>query len=239
MIRKSRTSSLSSARSTVTDRPRQRGRALTLVLVVAAALSLPAAIWIHRESNHDPLKAWAAAPPDLQAVLWPEPRAVADFRLQTQHGAPFTNADLEGRWSFMFFGYLTCPDVCPTTLHVMRELRSLLRSIDRSADQHQFIFVSVDPERDRPAAIGPYLAHFDAALIGLSGPDSELERLAQPLAVRYIEVVDAESGARGIDHTSSLLVVDPYGRVVAAFSPPHRPERMRDVFQQLRRYTRS
>jgi protein SCO1 len=236
MIRKYRTSSLSSA--PLTDR-RQRGRTLKLVLVVAAAISLPAAIWVHRESNHDPLKAWAVAPPDLQVVLWPEPRPVAEFRLQTQHGASFTNADLEGRWSFVFFGYLTCPDVCPTTLHVMRELRSLLRSVDRSADQHQFIFVSVDPERDSPASIGPYLAYFDAAMIGLSGPAAELERLAQPLAVKYIEVVDAESGARGIDHTSSLLVVDPYGRVVAAFSPPHRPERMRDVFQQLRRYLRA
>jgi protein SCO1 len=207
------------------------------MVAASAAVLLPSAIWVNRHSANDALTMWSAAPTELQPILWPEPRPVSEFTLENQHGDAFTHTDLQGRWSFLFFGYLECPDVCPTTLHVMRELRAQLEA-SGVADDYQFVFISVDPGRDTPARIGSYLDHFDSAFVGVSGPAPELERLARSVAVKYVEVVDADSGSRAIDHTSSLLVVDPLGRITAAFPPPHRPDRMRGQFEQLRRYTR-
>jgi protein SCO1 len=139
-----------------------------------------------------------------------------------------------GQWTFLFFGYLQCPDVCPTAMHILRDYRRLLAAADPGL-AHQVVFVSVDPEYDRPAHIADYMAFFDPEFIGLSGTHDALAALAGPLAIKYYECVD-ENGRRSIDHTSSILIVDPAGRVLGAFPPPQRPERMLDLFRQLRRH---
>jgi protein SCO1 len=144
-----------------------------------------------------------------------------------------------GFYILLFFGYLECPDVCPTTLYAMREMRAaLVAGQSGNAEEYRFVFVSVDPERDTSARIRPYLAHFDPEFVGLSGDAAELERLARSMAIKYVEFVEEDTGVRTIDHTSSVLVIDPLGRVTAALPPPHRPELMRAQMEQLRRYTR-
>lgn len=182
-----------------------------------------------------PLVAWGRAPDEVRAVLWPEPRTLPDFVLMTQHGQRFGPAELRGQWSFLFFGYLNCPDVCPVTLHALRAFRRLLQEQDSEAAGYRIVFVSVDPERDTAARIGPYLAHFDVDFIGLSGAPEELRRFAEALAVRYEAVTDVD-GLIAIDHTSSVMIVDPAGQVVGALPPPHQPERMVASFRGLRDY---
>jgi protein SCO1 len=228
----------SDARNVAGPTPTRISTARALVMIGVAVSMLLIAVGVGRQADdRRPLRAWSAAPAELRPILWPEAKAVAEFALVDQHEKPFTQADLLGRWSFVFFGYLECPDVCPTTLHVMRELRSTLLATDRRDNAYQFIFVTVDPIRDTPSRIRPYLGHFDSTFIGLSGAPEELDRLTLSLAIKYVEVFSDDGAVRSIDHTSSLLVVDPKGRVTAAFPPPHRPEQMRAQFHALRRYT--
>jgi protein SCO1 len=177
---------------------------------------------------------WANAPPELRAILWPEPLPIGEFRLVDQRENPFGPAELQGRWTFLFFGYLQCPDVCPMAMHILRDYRKALAAAHPGLE-HQVVFVSVDPEYDRPAQIAAYLDYFDPEFIGLSGSDADIARLAGPLAIKYYEHFDAQ-GRRSIDHTSSIMIIDPQGRVLGAFPPPQRPERMLELFRALRRH---
>jgi protein SCO1 len=177
---------------------------------------------------------WANAPPELRAILWPEPLPIGEFRLLDQQERPFGPAQLQGRWTFLFFGYLQCPDVCPMAMHILRDYRQLLAATQPNLD-HQVVFVSVDPEYDRPAQIAAYLDYFDPEFVGLSGSPEALAGLAGPLAIKYYEFFD-DHGRRSIDHTSSIMIVDPQGRVLGAFPPPQRPERMLEQFRDLRRH---
>ena len=118
------------------------------------------------------LHEWSGEPLTLRAgTALPEPRPIADFEFLDEDGRPFERKNLEGQWSLLFTGFTHCPDVCPTTIALMAELR---RRISR--DDLQFVFVSVDPERDTPEVVAAYLAHFDPALVGATGSRAEMER---------------------------------------------------------------
>jgi len=178
---------------------------------------------------------WARAPATVQAVMWPEPRPLAAFELVAQDGRAFRRESLLGQWNFLFFGYTACPDVCPMSLQAMREMRRYLLESDPAAVDYRFILVSVDPANDRPEDLYTYLEWFGAGFTGLTGDRAELDRLARSLAVKY-EVFEDEQGTRSIDHTSSVLVVDPEARMVGALPAPLRPTAMLGQFEALRAY---
>ena len=205
-------------------------RALLLAGLGGAAV---AATWLARRRGGE--TGWAAAAPELQAVLWPLPREVAEFELRTQHGEAFGATQLRGQWNLLYFGYLQCPDVCPTTLQSLHGLRELLVADEPAAAATRFVFVSVDPGNDTQERIGAYLDYFDRELVGLTGDPAQLARLAASLGVMYAEHVD-ERGVRSMDHTTSIIVVDPQGRGVAALGGPHQPRTMLEQFGQLRRH---
>jgi len=145
----------------------------------------------------------------------PEPRALPVFALVDQAGRPFGPARFEGRWSLLFTGFTHCPDVCPTTLALMAELN---RRVAR--DDLQFVFLSVDPERDTPDAVARYLAHFDAALVGATGARAEMERLTAGLGLAQVR--NPGSGDEyTVDHSTAFVLIDPEARLSGYFSAPH------------------
>ena len=158
-----------------------------------------------------------------------------DFRLIDHTGKARSMADFRGKTVLMFFGFAQCPDVCPTTLQSLHGLRELLVADEPAAAATRFVFVSVDPGNDTQERIGAYLDYFDRELVGLTGDPAQLARLAASLGVMYAEHVD-ERGVRSMDHTTSIIVVDPQGRGVAAMAGPHQPRRMLEQFGQLRRH---
>ncbi len=145
----------------------------------------------------------------------PEPRALPAFALVDQAGRPFGRARFEGRWNLLFTGFTHCPDVCPTTLALMAELN---RRVAR--DDLQFVFVSVDPERDTPDAVARYLAHFDAALLGATGERAEMERLTAGLGLAQVRNPGA-GDEYTVDHSTAFVLVDPEARLAGYFSAPH------------------
>lgn len=158
----------------------------------------------------------ASAPPALRSgTALPEPRALADFSLVDQEGLPFSREELRGRWTLLFTGFTNCPDVCPTTIAFMADLRRRL-----ARDDLQFLFVSVDPERDTPEVIRRYLAHFDPQLLGVTGPSAEVERLTAGLGLA--QVVNPGVGDEyTVDHSTALVLIDPDARLAGYFSAPH------------------
>lgn len=207
-------------------------RLLPALALISAVASI--GLWVTREQRTT--SDWAAASPTLQALLWPAPRPVANFELLTHNGAAFRSADLRGHWSLLYFGYLQCPDVCPTTLQSLQGLRKLLMKTDPDlAASTQFVFVSVDPGNDTSERIAAYLGFFGDGLLGLSGDPAQLAQLANPLGVMYAEYIDPQ-GTRSMDHTTSIIIVDPHGRGVAALPGPHQPASMLEQFQSVQRF---
>jgi protein SCO1/2 len=175
------------------------------------------------------------APAGLQAVLWPVARPVAPFHMRTQRGTAFGPEQFRGQWNFVFFGYLSCPDVCPTTLQTLADFRRRLLASDPAAGRDQFVFVSVDPANDNAERMAAYLAYFDRDFLGLVGEAGELARLTRSMGAAYAERVD-ERGVRSMEHSTSILLVDPAGRVVGGLPAPHDPARMLVSFEELRQY---
>jgi protein SCO1 len=207
-----------------------------LLLLMAVAGSSVLALRLLADNGVDTGQ-WRSAPAEVQGILWPVAQPVAEFAMRTQHDQPFGSADLLGHWSFVSFGYLQCPDVCPTTLQTLAQFHRLLPPTDAAGDE-QFVFVTVDPGNDGVERLGPYLAHFDGAFTGLVGDDAQLAGFARSLSAMYAERIDSR-GVRSMDHTTSIIVIDPAGRVVGSLPMPADPERLVEQYRQLRAHLES
>lgn len=209
-----------------------RARAIRRIALLAAVALLAALAYLLQRPAGP---ARSPVPAALQAVLWPEARPVAAFHMRTQRGEPFGAEQFRGQWSFVFFGYLGCPDVCPTTLQTLAGFRRRLLANDPDAARYRFVFVSVDPANDDAERMAAYLAYFDRDFVGLVGEPGELERLARSMGAAYAARVD-ERGVRSIEHSTTVLLVDPAGQVVGGLPAPHEPGRMLASFNGLRQY---
>jgi protein SCO1/2 len=137
------------------------------------------------------------------------------FSLIDQNGKPFTDADLKGKWSLVFFGYTHCPDVCPTTLN------DLSLALDQLGDRKKnvgIVFISVDPDRDTPAVLKSYVDSFGGPIEALTGPSDAVAKAAQDYKVYYAKHPRADGGY-DMDHSALIYVMDPEGRFTATFTP--------------------
>lgn len=194
---------------------------------IIAAFALLAGVWSALQLRDRPGQF-----EDLGATRFPVAREIAPFELLDQQRRPFTNASLEGVWSFLFFGYTHCPDVCPTTLGVLNSMAQRLGAEGRDV---RFVFVSVDPERDTPEQLGRFLGYFNTDFIGVTGTPAAIEQLTGQLGVLHMRV-DAGEDATGylVDHTAGVILVDPDARYHAVFMPPLSAAGMLDDFSRIR-----
>jgi protein SCO1/2 len=183
---------------------------LGALALVAAGAGVAAGVW-YSHAGEDSVRS---------ATVLDVPRPVPEYHLIDEHGSAATRADLDGRWTILFFGFTHCPDVCPMTLQVLaRTLRSL-DDLD-PALRPTMRFVSVDPQRDTPERLAQYLAFFDADLHGLTGEEAEIEALTRALGVAYSRVESQDGGDYTMDHTAALFIIDPQARLHAVFTPPY------------------
>lgn len=203
--------------------------AVAVLFVVIAAAGLAAGVWLSQRLASAP----AAQPPaGLEATYLPQGKQLTDFRLLDHDEEPFTRARLEGRWSFMFFGFTNCPDVCPMALQVMRGVKA---QIEGRATPPQVVFVSVDPERDPPATLKEYVGYFDPAFTGVTGELDQIDALTRQLGILYgYEDPDPETGEYTVNHSAQILLIDPQARMRAVFSTPHDVHAIARDFLEIR-----
>ncbi len=160
------------------------------------------------------------------SLLYPQPKPLPEFTLESADGRSLTKKDWQGRWRLVFFGFTHCPDVCPTTLATTKAALAKLRSERPDADI-AVSFVSVDPERDLPPQLAAYVAFFDPAFEAATGSQEQLLGLTRAVGVIYAKVATG-SGPQDytMDHSASLLIVDPQARLVGLMRPPHTAEVM-------------
>jgi protein SCO1/2 len=176
-------------------------------------------------------------PPALQqATLLPTPKAVTAFRLSDQSGQPFTLDNLKGRWTLAFFGYTHCPDVCPTSMAVLGQVRRDLEKRPGTTELPQVVFFSVDPERDTPELLSRFVPYFHDSFIGVTGDAQEILKLTRQLGIIYGKVEGSGAGDYLVDHSAAIILFDPQGMFRALFGMPHQPHHMVSDFQAIRQY---
>lgn len=126
------------------------------------------------------------------------------------HGQPRTLGDFKGKVTVVFFGYTQCPDVCPTT---MTELAQVKKALGADGDKLQGVFVTIDPERDTPEILKTYMASFDPSFVALRGTPAQTEAAAKEFKVYYAKVPGQTEGSYTMDHTAGAYVLDAKGNL--------------------------
>lgn len=154
-------------------------------------------------------------------------KPLVNFSLQDSNGNPFTPKNLIGRWTLMFFGYADCPEICPTTLAIVG---GVWRSFTTQGlhPKAQFVFATLDPTADTPAKLKTFLNHFHPEFIGITGNPAEIEQLSKNMSIySFREPTLNDKGQKIIDHSATLLLINPEGRLQALFTPPHQIEALK------------
>ncbi|MCP4391636.1 MAG: SCO family protein [Gammaproteobacteria bacterium] len=178
-----------------------------------------------------------APPSELEGVLRKEFRPISAFELQSHGHGPITGSSLRGNWSLFFFGYMSCPDVCPNTLHELNSFYRLLADETGAEPQDlQVIFVSVDPARDSTENLASYVNHFNKKFIGATAGKGAIERLTRQFGAGYVLEEETAPGQYLVAHTSAIFLVDPSGRLVASFSQPHYAATLLSQYRKITAY---
>ncbi len=140
----------------------------------------------------------------LRAQVQSSTKVGGPFTLVDDTGAQVTEAALKGRPTVMYFGYTFCPEVCPTTL---TELTQWIRMLGPDAYKLNYVFVTVDPERDTPKVMHDYVSAFDPRIRGFTGTPDQIAKVAGEFRV-YYKRIPASDGGYGIDHTAGLYLMN-------------------------------
>lgn len=151
-----------------------------------------------------------STPPAFKGVDLTGAEYARKLSLSDQDGHTRTLGDFKGKVVVLFFGYTQCPDVCPTT---MAELAEVKRSLGADGDKLQGVFITIDPERDTAALLKAYLASFDPSFVALRGSDEQTKATAKEFKVFYAKVPGKAEGSYTMDHTAASFIFDTQGRV--------------------------
>lgn len=155
------------------------------------------------------------------------PRDIDQFSMVDQLGQDVDLSVFKGQWTLVFFGFTTCPDICPTTLSVLNEA---VRDLDRPP---QVVMITVDHERDTPDKLNRYVPAFNASFRGFTGSFEQTVSLAEQMNVAFGKIPGPESGTYTMDHTASIVLVDPEGRYAGFIKAPHRADHIKKILQTL------
>lgn len=155
-------------------------------------------------------------PPAFRGTSYGEPfPPAAEIELTKADGEIFRLSEQRGKIVLLFFGYTSCPDVCPTTL---AEMKQVMDALGEQAQQIQVVFVSVDPDRDTPDRAQEYAGHFHDSFLGLSGAKSELEPIWNGYSIFREEVQSDSALGVIVNHTARLFLVDPQGNMRLSYA---------------------
>lgn len=163
----------------------------------------------------------------------PRPRDIAPFALVDHNGDAYDNARLQGRWTFIFFGFTHCPDICPTSMSEMGQADRALRDGGELQDGFQGILVTVDPERDTQALLGQYATAFSPRFYGVRGDREATAQFAQQVSAAFGKVPSDDEAGYTMDHTGNIIIINPRGHYHGFIKLPHKAETIRLAYQSL------
>jgi protein SCO1/2 len=155
---------------------------------------------------------------DLGAYFIDPPRQLSGFHLISDQNMNFAIDDFKGKWNILFFGFTFCPDICPLT---MKQLSNVREELKDKANRINFYLVSIDPDRDSPENLRTYLDNFDQEFIGLTGEIDKIYRFSTQVNAPFFPVVNSNEKDYTVDHSGSLVLINPEGNYAGFFRAPH------------------
>lgn len=186
-----------------------------LVAFVALVIGIVAALTLSPPKDNEP----------TYLSVYPQPRTLPDFELLDHHNQQFGTEQLRQHWSLVFVGYTFCPDVCPTTLAELKSIYPQLKALD-SEFPVQVVFLSVDPQRDTVERLNEYVNFFDPEFIALTGEHKHLFPLVRAMGMMYSMTDSSDNPNYLVDHSASVVLVNPQAQVIGRFKPHSVPGKM-------------
>jgi len=212
---------------------------ITLIIIIAM-ISAATGSWLYSTIQNSGTAELIAVPPGLESIALNRAFPITEFHLIDHERQIFSDKNFQGKWSFVFFGFLNCPDICPTTLTTMQQAWKLIeqQTADNKLDYpKQLIFVSVDPNRDLPEKLKSYVEYYHSDFIGITGPLIEITKLTKQLGVLYAYDNHGKSdGSYSVDHSAQIYLIDPNSNLRAIFSAPHSASEISDNFLTITHY---
>ena len=200
-----------------------------LLLASVAALVLGAGVWVGWMAPF-----FGSSPaPKANGIVFDEPRPIDGFQLIDHKGRNFDAERLRNHWSLIYFGFTNCPDLCPMALAQFAQLDEELGV--EPVPPLQYVFVSVDPDRDAPDRLGPPVGFFLPELIGVTGNKAELDNFASQLAVGF-KVHSGAGDNYPVDHSNAILLINPAGEFQAVLTAPHTAEQLAADFRAIHKW---
>ena len=170
------------------------------------------------------------APPSVEGEpeyfqTYPEPRAISPFSLVSHKGERFDTSSLKGQWSLVFVGYTFCPDICPATMAELNNIYPELQALN-SVEPIRIVFVSVDPKRDSVERLAEYVSYFNEEFIALTGEHKTLFPFVRNLGMMYAIAESTDNPNYLVDHSASVVLIDPEARVIGRFKPKREPGKL-------------
>ncbi len=208
-------------------------KSLAILLTVAVVIAVAAAAYIGSHRVSEPV---VKPPEDIEDYLFWQAKELTDFKLIGADNKTLGLNDLKGKWSFVFFGYIHCPDVCPLTMGVLGQAFKLIEKNPAAHQEIQGIFVSVDPKRDTPELLKEYASYFSNKFTGVTGDTAQVDAFSRQMSALYT-IHPEESQESGdnylVTHNSTVFLVDPQGRLYGRFPPPQLPQEIAEVFIKI------
>lgn len=164
------------------------------------------------------------------AIVFDNPRIIKPFELLSHDGGAFTNQNLEGHWTLMFFGFTHCPDICPTTL---AKLAQVYKQLDKDVRKKtQVVMVSVDPARDSVEKLSEYVPYFHEDFIGVTGEFTEILKFSRNVNAVFNKV-KTDNNDYTVDHSGNIVLINPDGHYQGFFKPPFELARLKTTFSSI------
>ena len=211
-----------------------REKVMVAVLVAAAVVGIVLAgsgYWALWQSRSSTDEQFMPAP----LIAFPERKPLAEFILVDDEKGVFDRKSLESRWSFIFFGFMYCPDICPTTLYDLSQVKQDIVALGVSESDIQFVFISVDPARDKAAQIQRYVQYFDPGFLGATGSIGQLTNLTRQLGAPFRAEPETAANVYEVTHSSAVYLIDPIGQYAGIISPPFVASEVASQFSELYR----
>ncbi len=210
--------------------PEQKKGILITVAVVLAFIAIVLGMFIHSLTRPQVLS--DSQLKEKGVFLFDQPRSFKEFSLTDYNSEEFNSADLQGKWSLVFFGFTFCPDICPTTMALLNQFYADQQQGDYSKDL-QVIMVSVDPGRDTPEKLYDYVRFFNKDFVGVTGEFLDLHRFATQLNIPFSKVPGGGENYT-VEHGGNIAIINPKGHYVGFFRSPLELAKLNVGYESIR-----
>lgn len=195
--------------------------ALPLIAILAAVLGIALSL-SHRNSSPSQI--------EISGFIFPEPLPLTSVELVDHNNQPFTEANFKDKWTLVYVGYTFCPDACPIALTTLNQVWS---QIEHLQSKTATMLVSVDPTRDTPEHLNNYIKYFNTNFTAATGEPAAIKSFADQVKANYSIPEDKSDPNYLIDHSSTIILIDPDASVHAVFTSPQTAEAVARDYSKL------